>query len=184
MRPPDCCPVDARSGRARTSPTSGARRASSRSRRGAAPSRGETPQGLRRPWPALALTATRGPAAASGSLGAASRSRPGPRTMRTRSRNDPRGRARRRVGSLRCCGIGVFRGQHHALAVALHELAEERFARPVGVEIGGLNEIAPGLAEGVVHLSRFVLGRTPTPLLAEGHRAERGLRNSKPAVTQ
>src|SRR5262249_11056857 len=50
-RPPlDCCRFDAHPGRARTSPTSGARRASSRRRRGAPPFRRGVLQGLRRPW--------------------------------------------------------------------------------------------------------------------------------------
>ena len=43
-----------------------------------------------------------------------------------------------------------FVAKHHALAVALHELAEERFAGAVRVDIGGVDEIAPGLAESVV----------------------------------
>jgi hypothetical protein len=48
--PPDCYHSDGRSGRARTSPTSGARRASSHSGRGAPPSRGGALQGSGRPW--------------------------------------------------------------------------------------------------------------------------------------
>ena len=70
---------------------------------------------------------------------------------------------------------GVFRGQDHALAMVLHKLAEKRFARPVGVKVRGVDEIAPGLAESIVYLPRFVLGRTPTPVIAEGHGAERCL---------
>src|SRR6266699_1575697 len=68
--------------------------------------------------------------------------------------------------------------------MALHKLAEERFARPVGIEVSGIDEIAPGLAESIVYLSHLVLGRTPTPVIAKGHRAERCLRNSKSAVAQ
>src|SRR2546425_538156 len=44
------------------------------------------------------------------------------------------------AGRVRVCagsGIGVFRGHHHALTVALHKLAEERFARPVRVHVSG-----------------------------------------------
>src|SRR5258708_40020676 len=74
---------------------------------------------------------------------------------------------------------GVFGGQDDALAVALHKLAEERFARPVRVEVGGVDEIAPGIAESVVDLSCLVLCRTPTPVIAKGHGAEGCLRNPK-----
>jgi hypothetical protein len=36
----------------------------------------------------------------------------------------------------------------------------------------------------IVYLPRLVLGRTPTPVIAEGHRAERCLGNSKSTVAQ
>src|SRR6266404_4443933 len=79
---------------------------------------------------------------------------------------------------------GVFRGKDHALAMVLHKLAEKRFARPVGVKVRGVDEIPPGLAKGIVHLACFVLGRTPAPFLAEGHCAERRLRNPESGVAQ
>src|SRR5260370_40763496 len=78
--------------------------------------------------------------------------------------------------------IGVFRGQHHARAMVLHKLAEKRFARPVCVKVGGVDEISPRFAKSVVHLARFVLDRTPAPFLAEGHCAERRLRNPEYGV--
>src|SRR4029434_3755922 len=53
--PPACFRADARSGRARTSPTSRAWDASSRSGRGAGPFRGGALLGARRPWPVLLL---------------------------------------------------------------------------------------------------------------------------------
>ena len=92
-----------RSDRARTSPTSDARRASSRSGRDVLPSRGGALPRLQRPWPVVASNSTRGREAASGSPGAASRSHPDPRTRQMSSRNDLAGRARRRVGSPRRC---------------------------------------------------------------------------------
>jgi hypothetical protein len=36
--------------------------------------------------------------------------------------------------------------------VVIHELAEKRFARSVYVKVGGVDEIAARLAEGIVHL--------------------------------
>jgi hypothetical protein len=68
--------------------------------------------------------------------------------------------------------------------MVLDKLAEKRFARPVCVKVGGVDEIAPGLAEGIVHLACFVLGRTPAPFIAEGHCAEGRLRNSESGVAQ
>jgi len=51
--------------------------------------------------------------------------------------------------------------------MVLHKLAEKRFARPVCVKVGGVDEIPPRLAKAVVHLARFVLVRTPAPFVAE-----------------
>ena len=44
------------------------------------------------------------------------------------------------------------------------------------VDVGGVDEIATGFAKRVVHFSRLVFGRTPTPLLAEGQWCLRRLR--------
>jgi hypothetical protein len=54
-----------------------------------------------------------------------------------------------------------------ALTVALHKLAEERFAGPVRVEVSGVDEISTSIAESVIDLSRLVLGSAPTPLFAK-----------------
>src|SRR5260370_34981688 len=58
--------------------------------------------------------------------------------------------------------VGVFRGKHHALAMAVHKVAEERFARPVRVVVGWVAEIAPSPWEGSVSFPCPVLGSTPT----------------------
>ena len=63
-----------------------------------------------------------------------------------------------------------------------HELAQERFAGTVGVDVRGVDEIAASLAEGVVDLAGFVLGGTPAPVLAEGHGAKGSFGNSQTAV--
>ena len=103
MPPLDCCRSDVRSDRMRTSPTSDARRASSRSGRGALPSRGGALPRLQHPWSVVASSSTRGLEDASESPGAANRSCPDPRTKQTSSRNDLAGRVRLRVGSPRHC---------------------------------------------------------------------------------
>ena len=65
LPPPDCCRSDARSDKARTSPTIDAQRASSRSRRGALPSHGGALPRSQRPWPVVVSISTHGPEAAS-----------------------------------------------------------------------------------------------------------------------
>src|SRR5215217_1184437 len=65
LPPLDCCRSDAPSDKARTSPTSDARRASSRSGRGALPSRGGALPRLQHPCPVVASSSTRGREAAS-----------------------------------------------------------------------------------------------------------------------
>src|ERR1700674_4671697 len=78
-------------------------------------------------------------------------------------------------GRVRICprsSVGIFRGHHHALTVVFHKLAEKRFARSVCVKGGGVDEIPARLAEGIAHLPCLVLGRTPTPFIAEGHGAK------------
>jgi len=39
-------------------------------------------------------------------------------------------------------GVTVFRGENDAFAVTLHEFAEKGFAAAIGVEIGGIDEVA------------------------------------------
>src|SRR6185503_1466326 len=99
LPPPNCCRFDARSGMARTSPTTGARRARSRSYDRAPPSHGGGLQVLG----CQQVATTRAREAASLSPVATTRFRPDPETKRTRSRNDLPGRVRRRVGSPQCC---------------------------------------------------------------------------------
>jgi hypothetical protein len=65
--------------------------------------------------------------------------------------------------------VAVFGGQHDTLAMAVHELAKKRFARPLRVDIGAVDKVAAGLAESIIHSSRLFARRTPAPLLAKGH---------------
>jgi len=68
--------------------------------------------------------------------------------------------------------------------VTLHEFAEKGFAAAIGVEIGGVDEVAARFAEGVINFAGFVFRRAPAPVFAEGHGAERGFRDSKTAIAQ
>ena len=68
--------------------------------------------------------------------------------------------------------------------MTLHELAEEGFARAVGVQVGDVYEIVSRLAKGVVNFPCLVLRGAPASVIAEGHGAERRFGNSKPAIFQ
>ena len=111
----DCCHYDAHLDTARTSPTNDARRASSRSCRDVRPSRGGVLPRLQRPWPVVASSSTHDREAASGSPGAASRSRPDPWRRQMSNSNDLAGRARWHVGSSRRCWRGHQRSEKHRL---------------------------------------------------------------------
>src|SRR5262245_30191849 len=65
-----------------------------------------------------------------------------------------------------------------------HELAEECLAGAIGVDVGGVDEVAVGVPVEVVDLPRFVLAGTPSPVLAERHCAERGLGHAQAAVAE
>jgi hypothetical protein len=54
----------------------------------------------------------------------------------------------------------------------------------VRVHVSCVDEVAPGLPKSVVNPASLVLGRTPAPVVAKRHGAERGFRNSKSAVSQ
>ena len=43
--------------------------------------------------------------------------------------------------------------------MALHEFAEERLARAVGVDVGRVDEVAACFQKGIVDLAAFLLGR-------------------------
>jgi hypothetical protein len=68
--------------------------------------------------------------------------------------------------------------------MALHKFPDEGFAGPVGVDVGGVDEIATGFAVRVVNLAGLLFGRAPASVFAEGHGAEGGFGNPKAAVTE
>jgi hypothetical protein len=63
----------------------------------------------------------------------------------------------RRIRIIAGHSVGVFRGYDHALAITLHELAQEFFARAAGVEIRRVDEVAASLAVGLIDFLRFSL---------------------------
>src|SRR6516165_52763 len=68
--------------------------------------------------------------------------------------------------------------------MTLHEFAKKSFTAAIGVDIGGVDEVAARVTESIIDFAGFVLRRAPAPVFAEGHGAERGFRNSKTAVSQ
>ena len=68
--------------------------------------------------------------------------------------------------------------------MAVHELAEETFTCAVGVDVGGVDEVAAGFEEGVVDLAALLFCRTPAPILTEGHRPQAQFGDSKAALAQ
>jgi hypothetical protein len=86
-----------------------------------------------------------------------------------------------RVGIVAGSGVGVLGRQHDPVAVPRHELAQQLFAGTVGVDVGGVDEVAARLQEGVVDVAAFVVRRAPAPILAESHRPQAQLRDSQAA---
>src|SRR6516225_5647220 len=68
--------------------------------------------------------------------------------------------------------------------MTLHEFAKKSFTAAIGVDIGGVDEVAARVTESIIDFAGFVLRRAPAPVFAKGHGAERGFRNSKTAVSQ
>src|SRR5262249_44921932 len=60
------------------------------------------------------------------------------------------------VGIVAGSGIGVLGRQHDPVAMAGHELAEQRCAGAVGVNVGSINEVAARFPKGVVDLAALV----------------------------
>ena len=75
----------------------------------------------------------------------------------------------------------VLRGEHDPLALPRHELAEEGLAAAAAVEIGGVDEVAAGLAEARRRRAGSRPSRRPSQA-AERHRAERELGYAQPTV--
>jgi hypothetical protein len=68
--------------------------------------------------------------------------------------------------------------------MSFYELAKKRLACPLGVDISRVDKVAAEFAEGVVNFSRFVLGRSPAPVIAEGHGAKSEFRNAQAGFSE
>lgn len=50
--------------------------------------------------------------------------------------------------------------------------------------VGGVNEVAAQVTEGVIHLLLFVLGRSPPPIVTEGHGAKGEFRDPQAGISE
>ena len=65
-----------------------------------------------------------------------------------------------------------------------HEFPDEAFARPTGVKVRGVDEVATRFTEGLVDCFRFLFGRAPAPVVTEGHGAEAEVGDPEAAATE
>ena len=78
----------------------------------------------------------------------------------------------------------VLGGQHEVVAVGGHQLPDDPLAGPVGVVVGGVDEVAAGLGVGVEHLEALVAAGPPAPVGAEGHGPEGQLGHAQAAAAE
>src|SRR5262245_46422968 len=88
------------------------------------------------------------------------------------------------VGVAHALTEGVLGGDDEAIAIGGDELADIALAGAVGVIIGGVDEVAAGLDKRLKYLAALILRRAPTPVLAEGHRAEAHFRDTQAAAAE
>src|SRR5262245_34111275 len=88
------------------------------------------------------------------------------------------------VGVAHALAESVLGGDDEAIALGGDELADIALAGAVGVVVGGVDEVAAGLDERLKYLAALVLRRAPTPILAEGHRAEAHFRDTQAAAAE
>src|ERR1700674_5682303 len=80
--------------------------------------------------------------------------------------------------------VGELGGEHEPVAASFEQLAEDGFRCPVGVDVGGVDDVAASVSEQVQHPRAGLWGRPPAPVLAEGHGAQRHLRDPHAGLAQ
>src|SRR3977135_3856362 len=79
--------------------------------------------------------------------------------------------------------VGELGGEHEAVAAPFEQLADYGFRRPVGVGVGGGDDVAASVGAQVQHPRADIWGRPPAPVFTEGHRAQRHLRDPYAGLT-
>src|SRR5882762_9668022 len=91
------------------------------------------------------------------------------------------------AGTVRINRVGLVSelgGEHEPVAAAFEQLAEDGFRGPVGVDVGGVDDVAASVGEQVQHPRADIWGRPPAPVFTEGHGAQRHLRDPNAGLTQ
>src|ERR1700736_2526952 len=79
--------------------------------------------------------------------------------------------------------VGELGGEYEPVAAPFEQLAEDRFRRPVGVDVGGVDDVAASVGEQVQHPRADIWGCPPAPILTERHRAQLNLRDPYAGLT-
>src|SRR5712671_6885512 len=80
--------------------------------------------------------------------------------------------------------VGELGAEHEPVSAPFEQVTEDRFRRPVGVDVGGVDDIAASVSEQVQHPRADIWGCPPAPVFTEGHGAQRHLRDPHPGLTQ
>jgi len=80
--------------------------------------------------------------------------------------------------------VGELGCEHEPVAAPFEQLADDRFRRPVGVDVGGVDDVAAGVGEQVEHPRADIRGCAPAPVFTEGHGAQRHLREPHTGLAQ
>src|SRR5712691_1628069 len=62
--------------------------------------------------------------------------------------------------------VGELGGEHEPVAASFEQLAEDGFRGSVGVDVGGVDDVAAGVGEQVEHLRADIRGCAPAPVFA------------------
>ena len=69
--------------------------------------------------------------------------------------------------------VGVFGGHYKMIPVGFDKFTHQFFTGAAGVNIGRVDKVTTGFGIGIKLLFTFFLIGTPTPVVAEGHGAQR-----------
>src|SRR5215208_7709860 len=78
----------------------------------------------------------------------------------------------------------VLRGEHELVPIGADELSNQSLAGAIREAVGRVHEVAAERDEVIEDATALVARRTPAQLVAEGHRAQRELRNAKAAAAK
>src|SRR2546428_846418 len=80
--------------------------------------------------------------------------------------------------------VGELGAEHEPVAAPFEQVAEDGFRSPVGVDVGGVDDIAASVSEQVQHPRADLWGCPPAPVFTKRHGAQRHLRDPHARLTQ